>query len=122
ARARRRRDEGPELHACDRRPGTLRPPLVPTRGADEGADESRGARRGAFGGGTSREPGGVLPRGGRLPRLSLTLGACGGGGRDRRRVGPDARHARRLLAVHARPATRAARRRRERAALRARDE
>ena len=49
---------------------------LPARGADQGRDPRRGRRRGACGGASCREPGGVLPRGRRLPRRSSTARAC----------------------------------------------
>ena len=66
------------------------------------------------------EPGGVLPRRRRLPRLPGTARAQLGRRADRRHGGPRAGPARRPLALHARPAA-WARRRRRRAALRTED-
>ncbi len=110
--------EGPELHARPARSTLPRPHLVPARRADEGTDPSRGRRSGPRGRRARREPGGVLPRGRRLPRVPRPAGAARCARRDRRRAGREARDPRRLLALHARPAPRA-RRRRRRAALRA---
>ena len=64
------------------------------------------AARGTRGRAAGREPGGVLPRRRRLPRVPRAPGACELRGRDRRHGGRDARVARRLLEVHARAATR----------------
>ena len=64
-----------------------------------------------------REPGGVLPRGRRLPRVPPPSRRRGQPGSDRRRGGQRARTPRRALALHAGPAARD-RGRRARAAVR----
>ena len=67
--ARDGRDEGPVVHARAPRSPRPRPDLVPARRADEGRDARRGGSRGARGRRADREPGGVLPRRRRLPRV-----------------------------------------------------
>ena len=61
------KDQSYMLARLDPRPP--RAALVPARRADEDRGARRGARRRARRGRPSREPGGVLPRGRRLPRL-----------------------------------------------------
>ena len=68
----------------------------------------------------AREPGGLLPRRRRLPRLPRPARPRRRARPDRRRGRTRARHARRLLALHARPAPRS-RRRGAGAAVRAAD-
>ena len=58
-------------------------------------DARRGRGRRARGGAAAREPGGVLPRRRRLPRVPRPARARGAAGRDRRRGRPPGRHARR---------------------------
>ncbi len=106
ARARRGSHEGPVLHARAARPALPRPALVPARRADEGGDARRGRVGRAGRRAPGREPGGVLPRRRRLPDVSHEARARGRGGPDRGRGRPHARRARRLLALHARPAPR----------------
>ena len=84
---------------------------------DETRDEA--ARAGTRRGAARREPGGVLPRRRRLPRLPAPPRARRPGRPGRRRGRARARPPRGLLAVHARPAARD-RGRGRRAALRAR--
>ena len=118
ARTRGRSAEGPELHARAGRSALPRPALVPARDADEGGDARRGRARGTRGGAAAGEPGGVLPRRRRLPRLPRTARPRDRARRDRRRERTRARPARRLLALHAGPAP-GPRHRRRGAALRA---
>ena len=119
ARARGRRAQGPELHARRRRPARARAHLVPARRADEGARRAPKPRPPVSPPPPRREPGGVLPRRRRLPRLPRAPRPRRHARRRRRRERARARQARRLLALHAGPAARA-RHRRSRAAVRAR--
>ena len=70
--ARARRRPGRRIRAtCSPRSTRkhLRPDLVPARRAGQGGDAGRGRARRARGRTPTREPGGVLPRGRRLPRV-----------------------------------------------------
>ena len=94
--------------------------LVPARRAGQGGDAGRGRARRARRRAPAREPGGVLPRRRRLPRVprpARARAATDGAIVDE--DGTRARPSRRLLAVHAGPAPRS-RARRARAALRPR--
>ena len=112
------RAKGSVVHAGPARPALPRPPLVPARRAGQGRDARRGRARGPRGRGPRREPGGLLPRRGRLPRLPRAPRAGRRGRPGRRRAGQRARPPRRLLALHARTAQ-GPRGRGRRAALRA---
>ena len=116
-RPRGRSGQGPVVHARAARPGAARPDRVPARRADEDGDAQRGGRCRAGSRGAPREPGGVLPRRRRLPRVPRAAGARGRGRRDRGRGRRRARPPRGRLALHTGPAPRN-RRRRGRAALR----
>ena len=81
---------------------------------DQTKEETRAeaARAGLAAARRRREPGGVLPRRRRLPRLPRAPGPAAAERRDRRRGRARARHARRPLALHAGPAPGLGRRRR----------
>ena len=81
-RPRRRPAKDQSYMLAPARPGVLEPDLVPARRADEGRDARRGGARRARGGAPRREPGGVLPRRRRLPRVPR---AARPGGRARAR-------------------------------------
>ena len=76
ARAGRRPGEGPVVHARPARSAAPRAALVPARRAVEGGDEGGGGAGRALGRAPRREPGGVLPRGSRLPRRFSSATAC----------------------------------------------
>ena len=107
ARMRGRSAQGPELHARATRSALPRPPVVSARDADEGGDARGGRARRPRCGAAAREPGGVLPRRRRLPRLPRPPRPRDRARPDRRRGRTRARVARRLLALHAGPAPRA---------------
>ena len=83
ARPRHRPGEGPELHARRARPAPARARLLPARGAGQGDDPGRGGARGPRRRPAAGEPGGVLPRRRRLPRVPRAARARAAGGRDR---------------------------------------
>ena len=87
ARPRRRREEGPVLHARPPRPARARPVWFPL--GEQTKAETRGAGRGgrARGGRARREPGGLLPRRRRLPRLPRAARARPAPGRSSTRTG-----------------------------------
>ena len=99
-------------------PALLDPRRVPPRDDDEGGGQSGGHRGRPGGGDAAGEPGGVLPRGRRLPGLPCSPGARGRAGAGRRPERRGRRASRRAVAVHAWPASRD-RRYVARAALRA---
>ena len=77
--------EGPVLHARAPRPAPPRPPVVPAGRVDEGGDAGAGTVRRPRRGRARGEPGGVLPRRRRLPRVPRAPRRRGGGGADRGR-------------------------------------
>ena len=87
-----RKDQSYMLAA--RRPGRARPRLVPARRADEGRDARRGRGRRARRRTPAGEPGGVLPRRRRLPRLPRAPRPRGRAraGSSTRRAASSARH------------------------------
>ena len=86
-RARRRpgKDQSYMLSTLD--PCTARPRPLPARRPDEGRDAGRGGTRRARRGGALGEPGGVLPRWRRLPRLPRAPGSRAPRGRSSTRRG-----------------------------------
>ena len=111
-----RKDQSYMLARLD--PRSLARVWFPLGEQTQGGDAGRGRGRGAGGGAAAREPGGVLPGGRRLPRVPRPARAAAQPGGILDEAGQRARHARRVLALHARPAARD-RRLGGRAALRA---
>ena len=107
ARARGRPAQGPELHARAARPAPPASHLVPARRPGEVRDTRGGGARRPRGRPARREPGGVLPRRGRLPLVPGAAGLAPHGGSDRRR-GRAARSARTTGSGGSRPASAAA--------------
>ncbi len=104
--------QGSVVHALDPRPEAPRARALSARGPDQGRDPGGGRPGGPGGRDPVGEPGGVLPRRGRLPVVPRAPGAPLGERRDRRRGRQRARHPRRLLALHTGTAARARGRRR----------
>ncbi len=103
-RTRRRPAQGPELHArAARRRPRWRALGFPLGGADEGRDARAGAGARPRGRRRAREPGGLLPRRRRLPRLPARAGRA-----VRRRRRRWTRRAASSAATTARPASRRA--------------
>ena len=70
-----RRAQGPVVHARGRRSDAARARALPARRADEGGDARRGGGARARGRAPRGEPGGVLPRRRRLPRVPRAPGS-----------------------------------------------
>ena len=110
-RTRRRRAEGPELHARATRAAPAPTCLVSARRPAKGRDARRGCAGGIGGGPTAGVAGGVLPRGRRLPVLPRAERPRVAAGTGHRRARDGDRDAPRPLGLHARPAARARHRR-----------
>ena len=100
--------QGPELHARQARPGAARQAQLPARRPHQGLRARARARGGPAGGRQAREPGPLLRRRPRRPRLPSAprRAAAAQGGRDRGPPGPCGRPPRRPPQLHRRPAPR----------------